>query len=237
MQAYDFSALEGNLAYSFREKKYLLKALTHSTYAYENKERDEGLRDNERLEFLGDGLLDFVIADFLFALQADKDEGYLSKTRALVVCETTLVAAAHDIHLGDFLLLGKGEEQTGGRKKPSNLANAMEAIFAAVYMDGGFEEAKRVVLHLLSSYAQKAVSGELIFDFKSKILELSQARGNTRQVRFSIIDESGPIHERIYTAALYLDDELFSTGTGTSKKCAEQGAAKEAYTLWKTRFL
>ena len=233
----DYSRLEKNLGYTFRDKQLLIQAITHSTYAYERRCPGDSAKDNERLEFLGDGLLDFVIADFLFLLKPEENEGYLSKTRALIVCESTLAAASRDIELGDFLLLGRGESLTLGSEKPSNLANAMEALFAAVYLDGGFETAKEVIGKILSPYAQKAMDGELIFDYKSKILELAQTKGNVRQIRFEIQNENGPVHERTYTSVLYIDEDFFSSGQGSSKKLAEQAAAKEAYSLWKTRFL
>lgn len=229
-----FSFFENLLGYHFADKRLFAIALTHSTYAYEHK--FESAYDNERLEFLGDGILDFVAADALFHQKRSCDEGYLSKTRALIVCEATLAAKARDLGLGDYLRLGKGEESTGGRDKPSNLANAMEAIFAAVYLDGGFERAKELILRILADSIETALSGELVFDYKSKILELAQSKGNVHSIRFEIIEESGPVHDRRYTSAVLLDDQVFGQGTGHSKKLAEQEAAKTAYREWMIKY-
>lgn len=219
-----FSQLEKELGYSFRDENLLIQALTHSTYAYEHRE-DIKTGDNERLEFLGDGLLDFVIADRLFELQPEKDEGYLSKTRALIVCEATLAEKAVQMKLGEYLLMGKGELQTGGKEKPSNLANAMEALFAAIYLDDSFESAKNIILILLESFIKQAIAGEIVFDHKSKILEMAQTKRDNI-VSFAIVNEDGPVHDRVYTAALYLNGEYISEGKGVSKKLAEQEAAR-----------
>ena len=226
----DLTKLENVLDYSFINKELLIMALTHSTYAYEH--RSVVTYDNERLEFLGDGILDFVAADALFRQKKNCDEGYLSKTRALIVCESTLAGIARELGVGHFLLLGKGEESTGGRDKPSNLANVMEAIFAAVYLDGGFDNARDLIINVLSNSIETALSGEMLFDYKSKVLELAQTKGNVHAVRFEIIDESGPVHDRSYTSAVYLDDVLIGQGVGHSKKLAEQDAAKTAYNEW-----
>lgn len=233
----DLSGLESSIGYIFTNRMLLKQALTHSTYSYENRNKESALPNNERLEYLGDALLDFVIAEYLYTQEPNQTEGYLSKTRALIVCEYTLVETALDIKLGKYLYLGRGEELTSGREKPSNLANGMEALFAAVFLDGGLEKAKEVILFLLSSYAKKATSGELIFDYKSKVLEFAQMKGNSRRVCFKLLDESGPIHDKTYECALYLDGEIIAKGKGGSKKLSEQAAAKKAYTHWKKYFL
>ncbi len=230
----EYNELENLLGYTFSGKNLLRMALSHSTYAYEHKQLN--VQDNERLEFLGDGILDFVIADALYQRKKSRDEGYLSKTRALIVCETTLSAIAANIGLGDNLLLGKGEEFTGGRQKPSNLANALEAVFAAVYLDGGFEQSKRVILHTMSESINAALSGDLVFDYKSRMLELAQIKGIGHTIRFEILDESGPVHDMSFTCAVFLDEEIIGQGIGHSKKLAEQEAAKAAYKEWMNRF-
>jgi len=230
----EYNELENLLGYTFSGKNLLRMALSHSTYAYEHKQLN--VQDNERLEFLGDGILDFVIADALYQRKKSRDEGYLSKTRALIVCETTLSAIAANIGLGDNLLLGKGEEFTGGREKPSNLANALEAVFAAVYLDGGFEQSKRVILHTMSESINTALSGDLVFDYKSRMLELAQIKGIGHTIRFEILDESGPVHDMSFTGAVFLDEEIIGQGIGHSKKLAEQEAAKAAYKEWMNRF-
>lgn len=230
----ELSAFEKLLGYNFTDKNLLSMSLTHSTYAYEH--RFEVTYNNERLEFLGDGILDFVIADALFNQKRNCNEGYLSKTRALIVCEATLALKAREIGLGGFLRLGRGEESTGGRDKPSNLANAMEAIFAAVYLDGGFDQAKGLILRILADSIETALSGDLIFDYKSKVLELAQTKGSAHSIHFEITDETGPVHDRTYTAAVFFDSELFGQGSGHSKKHAEQEAAKSAYKEWMKRY-
>jgi ribonuclease-3 len=152
----------------------------------------------------------------------------MTKTRALVVRETTLALLAKDLGTGDLLLLGKGEEATGGRDKPSNLANAVEAIFGAIYLDAGFEKACQVIRTLLEEPLRLALAGDLVYDYKSRLLELVQATRGGSTLRFQILDESGPVHERLFTAGVLVDEQLVSTGTGCSKKEAEQQAAREA---------
>jgi ribonuclease-3 len=226
--------LQKKIGYSFRDIKLLELAMTHSTFAYEH--RSDHLESNERLEFVGDGILDFVIAETLFSRVPNRNEGFLSKTRAMIVCEATLTSIAEQIHLCECLLMGRGEELTGGRHKPSNLSNAMEALFAACYLDGGFDHARDLILRLMEPSIEAALSGELIFDYKSKILELAQVKGDTKTIRFEIIEESGPVHDRVYTAAVFVNEEQYGTGSGVSKKQAEQEAAKSAYMEWKNRF-
>ncbi|NLW10514.1 MAG: ribonuclease III [Clostridiaceae bacterium] len=212
--------------YDFKDIQKLDEALTHSTYAYEH--RHQGLTDNERLEFLGDAVLDLVISEVLFRNGEAYSEGHMTKTRALVVCENTLADAARDIDLGQVLLLGRGEEATGGDDKSSNLSNAMEAIFGAVFLDGGFEQAARVILDLLSDSLEQALKGEMIYDHKSKLLELVQSTRGNSTMRFEIIAEEGPVHNRTFTAAVIVDDNRIATGQGSSKKEAEQQAARSA---------
>ena len=230
-----YQELEERIGYFFKNRELLVKALTHSSFAYERRDTGAVHEDNERLEFLGDGLLDFVVGEFLFRRVTDRDEGYLSKTRALVVCEGTLAEASADIALGPLLRFGRGEELTGGRQKFSNLANAMEALFAAVFLDGGFDAARAVILDVLSTYAEQALRGELVFDYKSKVLELAQTKGQTCKVQFVIVEESGPVHERVYTAEILADGAAVARGTGQSKKMAEQAAAKAAYPFFRKK--
>lgn len=214
------------IGYRFRDQKLLKEALTHSTFAYEH--RQQGLTDNERLEFLGDAVLDLVISEVLFRDKNGHSEGVMTKTRAMVVCENTLAGAARTLGLGDLLLLGKGESATGGNEKPSNLANAMEALFGAVFIDGGYDMARAVILRLLTESLKLALTGDMVYDHKSKLLELVQSTRGNSTMRFEIIDEQGPVHDRIFTAAVIVDENPVSTGQGSSKKEAEQNAAKEA---------
>lgn len=217
---------ESLLGYSYADRRNLIMALTHASFAYESK--DLKLDDNERLEFLGDGILDFVIADELYKRSNGKSEGYLSKTRALIVCETTLTQKAKELGVGDLILLGRGEVSTNGREKPSNLANAMEAIFASVYIDGGFEAARMVILRVLAAPVDAALSGKIVFDYKSKLIEYYQGMTKDKSIDFKIESESGPVHDKVFTATVIRDENVIGTGIGRSKKQAEQEAAKAA---------
>ncbi len=219
--------LENKLGYQFQEQSLLLEALTHSTYAYETQ--DSQITDNERLEFLGDAVLDLVISDKLFHLERPQSEGWMSKTRALVVCENTLADLGQQLEIGQLLLLGKGEDLTGGREKASNISNAVEAVFGAIYLDGGYTPARKTILDGLDKFIEQAIAGNLIFDYKSRLLELAQSRQDLDGIRFEIVDEAGPVHLRTFTAAVMIHGAEISRGKGSSKKEAEQSAAKQAY--------
>ena len=223
------SELMKKIGYRFQDESLLVEALTHSTYAYET--RSKQVSDNERLEFLGDAVLDLVISDFLFLDPAQFAEGYMTKTRALVVCETTLAEVARHIGLGDHLRLGRGEDTTGGRSKPSNMANAVEAIIGAAYQDGGLETAVRIVRHLLEPHLRKALSGSIVYDYKSRLIEMVQSSRSGQSLKFAILSEDGPVHERIFTAGVVFNDEIIGEGVGSSKKEAEQQAAQAALRL------
>lgn len=205
---------------------YIKSALTHSTYAYENNK--EVIQDNERLEFLGDAVLQLTISDLLFGLKQNLDEGLMTKYRSLVVCEDTLTQVANNLNLGDFLYLGKGEETTGGREKASNLSNALEAVYGAIYLDQGFAYVKDIITGHLQPYMNLAVSGRLIYDFKSRLLEIIQSTKGKSTISLEIIDQKGPVHERIFTAAVVVDSIKIAIGNGSSKKEAEQAASKIA---------
>ena len=223
--------LEHQIAYSFTDKEFLLLALTHSTYAYEH--RKFGIVSNQRLEFLGDAILDFIVGEEMYKRKPSWDEGKLSKNRALVVCEKTLAKVAKQLSVGQLLFLGKGEEGTGGREKISTLADTMESLFAAIYLDGGFDSAKKVVLSLLSPYIDLAIQGELIFDYKSKLLEKAQIPQNPHDVTFEVVKEEGPVHDRIFEIAVLIDGKEIVRAEGRSKKQAEQEASRLALQKWK----
>lgn len=222
----DLSGLQDQIGYRFRNPKLLLEAVTHSTFAYEQRQVD--IIDNERLEFLGDAVLDLVISHRLYLEPARFAEGFMTKARALVVCEPTLAQAARSIGLGGYLLLGRGEDATGGRNKASNLSNAVEAIIGAAFQDGGFDVADAIVCRLLAAELKRALSGSLVYDHKSRLIELVQGSLPASTLRFAIIREEGPVHERIFTACVMLDDQSIGEGVGGSKKEAEQHAAREA---------
>ncbi len=218
----DRETLEKSLNYSFKEETLLTEALTHKSFVNEN--RSSGLKDNERLEFLGDAVLDLVVSNLLFSHFPDMSEGDLSKRRASLVREETLAELAVTLDLGHYITLGKGESKTGGQEKPSLLADALEAIIAAVYLDGGMEKAQTFVSNLFLPLITSPVE---VRDFKSRLQELLQERqGEIPKYRVS--GESGPDHEKSFEVTLEVGGEAFASGTGKSIKEAEQAAAEEA---------
>jgi len=227
MKYSDLQEIMNIISYNFKNPQLLETALTHSTYAYENR----GVENNERLEFLGDAVLQLVISERLYLMQSKPQEGDMTKARSLVVCEQTLARAALDISLCDYIRLGKGELMTGGAKKPSNLSNTLEAIFGAVYLDGGLSNARKVIVSLLASYLELAISGKIQYDFKSRLLEMVQTARGQSKLSFAILAEAGPVHDRTFTAAVIVDGLEVTTGQGSSKKEAEQNAARKALTM------
>ena len=211
------SELEAGLGYTFRDKSILENALTHSSYANENRER--GLHDNERLEFLGDSILGFVVADYLYRSFPDKPEGELTRIRADLVCEKNLARAAATIRLGSFLLLGHGEEHGGGRKRDSIVSDAMESVIAASYMDGGFSAAKEIIDRLILCDVPAGKPHN--FDYKTALQELVQ-RKKDQVLRYELIGESGPDHDKKFDVEVLLNGKPCGKGTGSSKKRAEQ---------------
>ena len=216
--------LEAKLGYVFQNPSLLSEALNHSSYA--NEHRAQGMHSNERLEFLGDSVLGFVTAEFLFELHQDLPEGDLTRQRAALVCEQSLHEVAKELELGRFLNLGKGEDAGGGRTRPSILADATEAVFAAVYLDGGIEEAvaliHRVLLDKEGEHAE-----ELVQDYKTALQEMVQ-RKSGQQLQYRLIGETGPDHNKTFTAEVLLNGEGVGVGSGHSKKEAEQSAARAA---------
>lgn len=215
--------LQSGLDYRFRNPDLLLRALTHRSFANES----EADQDNQRLEYLGDAVLDLIISHALFTRHPTLPEGQLSYLRSRLVCEEALAAQAEALDLGAYLLLGRGEERSGGRTKPSLLADAFEAVLAAVFLDGGFDAAVRVVLNRFDSVLHDADSWQEAGDHKTRLQELIQARRDERP-RYTITDADGPPHARTYTAVVYVGDKLLGTGSGPSKKAAQQSAARDA---------
>ena len=215
--------LEQGLGYTFRNKALLENALTHSSYANENRERH--LPDNERLEFLGDSILGFVVADYLYRNFPDKPEGELTRIRADLVCERNLAEAAATIELGSYLLLGHGEEQGGGRKRDSIVSDAMESVIAASFMDGGFDAAKEIIDRLILSNIPKGRPRN--FDYKTAFQELVQ-RKKDQQIHYELTGESGPDHDKHFEVEVLLNGKAVGRGVGSSKKRAEQAAAEAA---------
>ena len=215
--------LEQGLGYTFRNKTLLENALTHSSYANENRERH--LPDNERLEFLGDSILGFVVAEYLYRNFPDKPEGELTRIRADLVCERNLAEAAATIELGSYLLLGHGEEQGGGRKRDSIVSDAMESVIAASFMDGGFAAAKEIIVRLILSNIPKGRPRN--FDYKTAFQELVQ-RKKDQQIHYELTGESGPDHDKHFEVEVLLNGKAVGHGVGSSKKRAEQAAAEAA---------
>ena len=214
-------ALEEKLGYKFKRGELLRCALTHSSYANEN--RAPGCVSNERLEFLGDSVLGFAAAEYLYANHPELTEGMMTKQRAELVCEKSLAAAADSISLGEFILLGKGELKGEGRARPSILADAMEAVFAAIYLDGGMEKAKEVIKRLILSSEDGLLSSS--GDHKTTLQELVQ-RKSGQTLAYELTGESGPEHMKIFNVAVLLNGNEIGRGEGKSKKEAEQCAAK-----------
>lgn len=213
--------LQNRIDYHFRDTALLGRALTHSSYA--NEAHQNG-GDNERLEFLGDSVLGFITADYLFSHHKNFPEGELTKLRAYAVCEKSLFSFAKEIDLGKYLRLGKGEEHTGGRMRPSLLSDAFEAVIAAIYLDGGLEEAKRFVLRFVVPCVE---SKPTFRDYKTMLQEVvQQNQGET--LEYVLVSETGPDHDKHFAVEVHLNSNVIGHGVGGSKKKAEQNAAKEA---------
>ncbi len=181
--------------------------------------------NNERLEFLGDAVLELITSEYVFQRHSDNDEGDLTKLRASIVCEQTLSSCAKDLKIGDFLLLGKGEDSSGGRNRESILSDALEAIIGAIYLDGGFTNAKEFIIkNILKNAAHK----ELFFDSKTILQEIIQNEDSKKKIRYKLISEDGPDHNKSFTIALYVGNEKLGLGVGKTKKAAEQEAAHQA---------
>ena len=212
--------LEKKLNYTFRDPGLLHEALSHSSYA--NEHRSAGRRSNERLEFLGDSVLGFVTAEFLFVQHPD-----LTRIRAALVCEQSLYEVARKLDLGAYLKLGRGEEAGGGRQRTSILADATEAVFAAVYLDGGIGAASDLIHRVLLDAEKEEAVEERRRDYKTALQELIQRQAD-QVLSYRMIGEEGPDHDKTFRAQVLLNDQPVGTGSGHSKKEAEQSAAKDA---------
>ena len=217
--------LEKKLNYTFRDPGLLGEALSHSSYA--NEHRSAGLRSNERLEFLGDSVLGFVTAEFLFLQHPDLPEGDLTRIRAALVCEQSLYEVARKLDLGRYLKLGRGEEAGGGRERTSILADATEAVFAAVYLDGGIGAASTLIHRVLLDAEKEEVVEERRRDYKTALQELVQRQAH-QELSYRMAGEEGPDHDKTFLAEVLLNGQLIGRGRGHSKKEAEQSAAAAA---------
>lgn len=214
------------LKYTYDSSMLLEEALTHSSYA--NEHRNYQVRDNERLEFLGDAILDLIISEFLFKKYPDMPEGDLSKIRASIVCEGSLAKNAKKIALGQYILLGKGEEMTGGRERASILADAFEAVTGSLFLDGGFEEAKRFIHETLVADVEQTESIETLYtDYKTLLQECIQ-KVSMSPIHYEVVGEEGPDHDKHFYVEVFHEERSLGRGVGKSKKEAEQDAAKKA---------
>ena len=212
---------EQKINYEFKNKEYILEALTHSSYSNENK----NYPFNERLEFLGDSVLSIVISDYLFKKETKLPEGELTKIRANIVCEESLSEVSKNIHLGKYMLLGKGEEATGGRERISILADALEAVIAAMYLDGGIKCAREFILTNMEKIINDSIKGKIFRDYKTCLQEVLQSNGENN-IWYKLIEEKGPDHNKRFVMEVGINDTVLGVGEGKSKKDAEQVAAK-----------
>ncbi len=214
--------LQKRIGYTFRDEELLISALMHSSYT--NEKHLPKHQCNERLEFLGDAVLELVSSQFLFDADENMPEGQLTKTRASIVCEPSLAYCARDIDLGNYLLLGKGEEVTGGRNRDSITSDALEALIGAIYLDGGFANAKEFVYKFILNDLEHK---KLFYDSKTILQELVQGAGK-RQLSYRITGEEGPDHNKSFTVEVWIDEMCYGQGIGRTKKAAEQDAAYHA---------
>ena len=214
---------ENVISYKFNNKELISTALTHSSYA--NEHRRLSIQHNERMEFLGDAVLELVSSDILFKKFPDISEGKLTRLRASLVCEPTLAMDAKDINLGKYLLLGKGEDATGGRNRDSVISDALEAVIGAIYLDGGLEKA----YEFIEKFVMNDIENKKLFsDSKTHLQELVDAAGMNDSLSYEIVNEEGPDHNKTYEANVLLDDKIIGNGIGRTKKAAEQQAAYNA---------
>lgn len=220
---------EGKIGYSFRDRALLLQALTHSSFV--NEQKINKRPDYERLEFLGDAVLEMISSAYLFRTNPDKKEGEMSKMRAALVCEQALAFDSAQLGLKDYIILGKGEESTGGRNKESIIADVMEAVIGALFLDGGIEESKRFIdTYILTNTSAMEMFG----DSKSLLQEFVQGE-SLGSIRYEICGESGPEHDKIFRTCVFVGDKNLGEGTGKTKKAAEQKAAYEALLVLRNR--
>ena len=222
MLNYDESAIEESIGYTFKDKALLKQAMSHSSFTNEMKRK--GLENYERLEFLGDAVLELITSEFLFENYQKYHEGDLTKLRASIVCEFTLSDIARQLHFGDYVLLGKGEEQTGGKNRSSILCDLFESVLGAIYLDGGMECAKTYVYgFLLKDINNKT----LYYDSKTTLQEMVQKDGKS-EITYELLEESGPDHQKYFVVQVVIDGKPIAKGGGNSKKDAQKMAAYHA---------
>ncbi|MBE5883272.1 MAG: ribonuclease III [Lachnospiraceae bacterium] len=225
LEGYTLQMLEERIGYCFHNIALLKQAMTHSSFT--NEQRINKAKHYERLEFLGDAVLELVSSEFLFMEHKDMPEGELTKMRAAMVCEPSLAFCARDLELGQFMRLGKGEESTGGRHRDSIISDAMEALIGAIYLDGGMDAAKVFIdRFILSDLEDK----QLFYDSKSNLQELIQGKLK-KEFHYELLEESGPEHDKVFEVEVFMEKESLGKGSGRTKKAAEQQAAYKALLL------
>lgn len=224
----DLDGFQKIIQYQFNNIGLLKNALTHSSYA--NEKKTGNYKDNERLEFLGDAVLELTSSEFIYTGNPDMNEGKMTRLRASIVCEPTLAMCARQIHLQEYIMLGKGEDLTGGRTRDSIISDALEALIGAIYLDGGFANAKEFVLkYILTDIEHK----QLFYDSKTILQEVVQ--GKHESLSYELVNESGPDHDKNFTVDVHIDGKKISSGTGHTKKAAEQQAAYQALLVLKDK--
>lgn len=226
---YSLEILEKRIDYKFRNPALLKQALTHSSFT--NEQRIRRGKNYERLEFLGDAVLELVTSEFLFKAHTSVPEGELTKMRASMVCEQSLAMCARDLELGSFMLFGRGEENTGGRGRDSIISDAMEAVIGAIYLDGGMEPAKAFIDKFVLADLEDR---QLFYDSKSSLQELVQGRLK-KEFKYELSEESGPEHDKFFRVSVHMENEILGTGEGKTKKAAEQQAAYKALLFLRNR--
>jgi ribonuclease III len=215
--------LELKLNVRFTNIKFLIEALTHSSFTNQNKNAVH----NERLEFLGDSILQLCISEYLYKNFSEKSEGELTRARALIVCENSLYEISLRLNLGKYMLMSKGEELTGGRERVSILADCVEAVIASIYLDAGLNEARQFIINNFKKTIEKAIGNEIILDYKTRLQEILQQKGEVA-IKYNLLKFEGPPHRRKFYTEVEVENSALGIGSGYSKKEAEQNAAKEA---------
>ena len=226
--------LEKRIGYSFRDKKIILRALSHSSYAHEMRSKGIDCRDNERMEFLGDSVLSLVTSEYLFSSHPEMPEGDLSRVRAAAVCEKALCEFAHEIDLGDYILLGHGEDLNHGRQRASILSDAFEAMLCAIHLDGGLECVKTFLLPLVTRKIKDIIRQGSSIDYKTALQQIVQQE-HGEILQYFVVGQRGPSHMPIFDVEARLNSNVIGRGSAQSKREAEQAAAKEALTLFGER--
>ena len=224
----DWSLLQNQLGVSFNDLSLLQQAFVHRSYLNENPEFPLG--SNERLEFLGDAVLGFMVAEDLYRRFSDLNEGKMTKLRSALVRQDSLARLASSLRLGDYLYLGQGEERSGGRRRPRNLACTLEAVIGAIFIDQGSANTKDFILRLFSSCLQQVIE-EGLADYKSKLQELAQAKSREKPL-YRVVEATGPDHDRMFCVDVVMEGEVLGRGCGKSKRSAEKEAARQALVKW-----